>query len=83
MLRSGIGVTSVVSCCHVFSEKSRDPSASRPRPSCTIIHFAMSVALELMPPAGFVLSLSKGCIGRTFVDGRVRRRDVASSAAAE
>ncbi len=55
----------MVNCRHVFSENSREPSASRPRPSCTIIHFAMSSALELMPPAGFVLSLSKGLIART------------------
>jgi hypothetical protein len=49
----------------VLSENRREPSASRPRASCTIIHFAMSAALELMPPAGFVLSLSNGLITRT------------------
>ena len=61
----GMGVTNVVSCRHVASENKRDPSASWPCASWRVNHRAMSSALELMPPAGFVLSLSNGLISLT------------------
>src|SRR5207245_10243054 len=62
-----IGVTTDQRLRAVFWENRRsDPPARRPESSCTIIHLAMSVALELMPPAGFVLSLVNGAIGRTL-----------------
>jgi hypothetical protein len=54
------GVTIVVSCRHVASLNTREPSASRPRARKTVSHFGMSCAFELMPPAGLVLSLSNG-----------------------
>ena len=61
------------------AEKSREPSASLPPDSCTRSHFAMSSADELMPPAGFVLSLSNGAIGRTLPSiGACVRGDVAA-----
>ena len=55
-----------VNCRAVASENSREPSASFPPDSWTRSHFAMSSADELMPPAGLVLSLPNGAIGRTL-----------------
>src|SRR5262245_55574078 len=66
----GIGVTIVVSSRAVAGENSRDPLASIPPDNCTRSHFAMSSADELMPPAGFVLSLTNGAIGRTLPSTR-------------
>ena len=48
------------------AEQPRAVRQLRPRSSSTFIHFAMSSAQALMPPAGFVLSLSNGWIGRTL-----------------
>ena len=62
---TGSGVTMVESCRLVSAVMSRDPSASTPADNWTFSHFAMSSADELMPPAGFVLSLSNAAIGRT------------------
>ena len=78
----GIGVTSVRQLARGgVAEQARAVGAAVRVASCTSIHFAMSSALELMPPAGLVLSLSNGAIGRTLPSTRrVRRRDVAAAA---
>jgi hypothetical protein len=61
-----IGVTSDQSSRVLAGEKRRVPvDATRPESSCSIIHFAMSAAVELMPPAGLVLSLVIGATGLT------------------
>jgi hypothetical protein len=46
-------------------ENRRPPVAVRPESSCTSIHFAMSFAPDMIPPAGLVLSLRNGAMGRT------------------
>jgi len=38
---------------------------TRPESSCTISHFAMSAAVELIPPAALVAVAASGATGRT------------------
>ena len=61
----GIGVTMDQRFRAVRWDQSR-LSPTRPESSCAIIHFAMSLAPALMPPAGLVLSLANGAMTRTL-----------------
>ena len=50
----------------LFGEEPRAIGKPASSKSSTVIHFAMSSAFELMPPAGFVLSESNGFTGATL-----------------
>ena len=60
-----MGVTSRQSWVVEAGEKRREPPATLPESSWTIIHLAMSAAPDMIPPAGLVLSLANGATGRT------------------
>ncbi len=65
-----IGVTSVQSSRLVACENSESPSASFPRASWSSSHFAMSTALDMIPPAGLIDVLVSGSTNCTVPSTR-------------